>query len=133
MMKTTTRPAPRGRLTLGGGTMLRKGRVNVTGLAALPIALAIALGNAPQAAGAGASVSTSPAEPVTLAGAVLLSEGEVPRLLLSGTGPLSPTVYSRDEGRKIVVDLPNVIASSSMEPLRRDGKTFDQIEMKTFV
>ena len=114
--------------------MLRKGRVNVTGLAALPIALAICLGGARQAAGAGPDLSAAPAsEPVTLAGAVLLSEGEAPRLLLSGTGPLSPTVYSRDEGKKIVVDLPNTIVAPGMEPPRQDGRVFDQIEMKAFV
>jgi type IV pilus assembly protein PilQ len=70
--------------------------------------------------------------PAVLTGATLLTEGEAPRLLLSGSGRLSPTVFSRDGHLKIVIDLPDTVVSAGLEPPRADGTVLSKVEMRSF-
>jgi type IV pilus assembly protein PilQ len=70
--------------------------------------------------------------PAVLNGATLLTDGESPRLLLSGSGKISPTLYSRDGQTRIVIDIPDVIPSPGLEPPRADGVVLSKVEMKSF-
>ena len=70
--------------------------------------------------------------PAVLTGATLLTDGEAPRLLLSGSGRLSPTVFSREGHQKIVVDLADTVASAGLEPPRADGTVLSKVEMRSF-
>lgn len=123
--------------------MLRKGKVTAPSLAMLA-ALSVSMGAAGCASRTGAVASSdqpatgseagaSTRMPVTLTGATLLAEGDAPRLLLSGAGPLSPTMYTRDEGKRIVVDLADAVASPGLEPPRADGSVLTEVSMKSFV
>lgn len=56
--------------------------------------------------------------PVELTGASFVADGETPRLLLSGSGSLSPTVYTRDDGKRVVIDLSNASPLQGLEPPR---------------
>ena len=87
----------------------------------------IAAGN-PSAAG----VSANGVAPATLTGATLLTDGEMPRLLLSGNGPLSPTLYNREGSTKVVVDIANAVVSPGLEPPRADGVILSRLDMKSF-
>ena len=60
---------------------------------------------------------TAPA-PVVLTGATLLVDGDSPRLLLTGNGPLAPTLYNREGSTKVVVDVANAVAAPGLEPPR---------------
>src|SRR5512140_867176 len=126
-----------------GGTMLRNGRLIASGLAAAALLVAACAsrpesvaGDAPRGSGelqaSAAAVAAGAAAPVTLTGATLLVEGDAPRLLLSGTGPLSPTVYPRVDGTAIVVDLPNAVVSPGLEPPRGNGGLLTQVAMRSF-
>ena len=84
----------------------------------------VAAGN-PSATGAAAA-------PATLTGATLLTDGETPRLLLSGNGPLSPTLYNREGSTKVVVDIANAVVSPGLEPPRADGVILSRLDMKSF-
>jgi type IV pilus secretin PilQ/predicted competence protein len=89
---------------------------------------------------AGCSTGTAPVAsadreagtPVALTGATLLADGETPRLLLSGNGPLTPTTYSRDGQSRIVIDLADVVVSPGLEPPRADGNLLSKVEMRSF-
>lgn len=88
---------------------------------------------------AGCSTGTSPVAsagpgdaPGVLNGATLLTDGESPRLLLSGSGKISPTVYSREGQTRIVIDIPDVVPSPGLEPPRADGAVLSKVEMKSF-
>ena len=70
--------------------------------------------------------------PAVLTGATLLSDGEAPRLILSGSGRLTPTIYSRDGQTRVVVDLADVVVSPGMEPPRADGTILSKVEMRSF-
>ena len=83
-------------------------------------------------AAAADSGRTAPA-PVVLTGATLLVDGESPRLLLTGNGPLAPTLYNREGSTKVVVDVANAVAAPGLEPPRADGAFLSRIEMKSFV
>jgi type IV pilus assembly protein PilQ len=76
--------------------------------------------------------SAAPA-PVVLTGATLLADGEAPRLLLTGNGPLAPTLYNREGSTKLVVDVANAVAAPGLEPPRADGTLLSRLEMKSFV
>jgi type IV pilus secretin PilQ/predicted competence protein len=76
--------------------------------------------------------STTGAAPATLTGATLLTDGETPRLLLSGNGPLSPTLYNREGSTKVVVDIANAVVSPGLEPPRADGVILSRLDMKSF-
>src|SRR5512140_3527000 len=126
-----------------GGTMLRNGRLIASGVAAAALLVAACAsrpesvaGDAPRGSGelqaSAAAVAAGAAAPVTLTGATLLVEGDAPRLLLSGTGPLSPTVYPRVDGTAIVVDLPNAVVSPGLEPPRGNGGLLTQVAMRSF-
>jgi type IV pilus assembly protein PilQ len=71
--------------------------------------------------------------PVVLTGATLLVDGDSPRLLLTGNGPLAPTLYNREGSTKVVVDVANAVASPGLEPPRADGMLLSRLEMKSFV
>lgn len=81
---------------------------------------------------AGSSGTTAPA-PVVLTGATLLADGDSPRLLLTGNGPLAPTLYNREGSTKVVVDVANAVAAPGLEPPRADGTLLSRLEMKSFV
>jgi type IV pilus assembly protein PilQ len=70
--------------------------------------------------------------PAVLTGATLLADGGTPRLLLSGNGHLTPTLYSRDGQTRVVVDLADVVVSSGLEPPRADGAVLSKVEMRSF-
>ncbi|HEX5856343.1 MAG TPA: hypothetical protein VFZ57_12050, partial [Thermoanaerobaculia bacterium] len=72
------------------------------------------------------------AAPAALIGATLLTDGETPRLLLTGNGPLAPTLYNREGSTSVVVDLANAVASPGLEPPRADGLVLSRLEMKSF-
>ena len=76
--------------------------------------------------------SSTGAAPATLTGATLLTDGETPRLLLSGNGPLSPTLYNREGSTKVVVDIANAVVSPGLEPPRADGVILSRLDMKSF-
>ncbi len=71
--------------------------------------------------------------PVVLTGATLLADGDAPRLLLTGNGPLAPTLYNREGSTKVVVDVANAVAAPGLEPPRADGTLLSRLEMKSFV
>ena len=81
---------------------------------------------------AGNPSATGAAAPATLTGATLLTDGETPRLLLSGNGPLSPTLYNREGSTKVVVDIANAVVSPGLEPPRADGVVLSRLDMKSF-
>ena len=87
----------------------------------------VAAGN-PSATG----MSANGVAPATLTGATLLTDGETPRLLLSGNGPLSPTLYNREGSTKVVVDIANAVVSPGLEPPRADGVILSRLDMKSF-
>lgn len=84
-----------------------------------------------QAASASSGIVT-PA-PVVLTGATLLADGDSPRLLLTGNGPLAPTLYNRQGSTQVVVDVANAVAAPGLEPPRADGTLLSRLEMKSFV
>ncbi len=108
--------------------------LNPRGLrAGLPILLACVGLLAGCSTGTGPVASAGPGSaPAVLNGATLLTDGESPRLLLSGSGKISPTVYSRDGQTRIVIDVPDVIPSPGLEPPRADGTVLSKVEMKSF-
>ena len=116
-----------------GGTMFRTGRFSAPGLAGILVAALAAAGCSSQA---GPAPSTGPvasaAAPAVLTGASLLIDGDVPRLLLSGDGPLKPMVYAREGSRTLVVDLPGTVATPGLEPPRADGTLLTHLEMRSF-
>ncbi len=84
-----------------------------------------------------AAVTSTPEKgaAVELTGATFVADGETPRLLLTGTAALSPTVYSREDGKRVVIDLPNTVTVPGMEPPRAPagtGSGINQITMRTF-
>ncbi|HEY3348895.1 MAG TPA: type IV pilus secretin PilQ [Thermoanaerobaculia bacterium] len=81
---------------------------------------------------AGSTGTTAPA-PVVLTGATLLADGASPRLLLTGNGPLAPTLYNREGSTKVVIDVANAVAAPGLEPPRADGTLLSRLEMKSFV
>ncbi len=82
---------------------------------------------------AAADSGTAVSAPVVLTGATLLTEGETPRLLLTGNGPLAPTLFNREGSTKVVVDVANAVAAPGLEPPRADGTLLSRLEMKSFV
>ena len=60
-----------------------------------------------------APAQPSPAE---LRRAALVVDGESTRLLLSGSRPLSPSLLLREDGLRVVVDLPDTVMASKSEP-----------------
>ncbi len=118
----------------GGGSMRRNRRGFMSRFAALalvgPVLGGCATRNDRVAAGNPSATGVAPA--TTLTGATLLADGETPRLLLSGSGPLSPTLYNREGSRKVVVDIANAVVSPGLEPPRADGVILSRLDMKSF-
>lgn len=75
-------------------------------------------GSPSAADGAVVTADSAAAKPVELTGASFVADGETPRLLLSGSGSLSPTVYTRDDGKRVVIDLTNASPLQGLEPPR---------------
>ncbi len=103
----------------------------VAALALLVPVLSGCASSAEKAASADPGVA-APA-PVVLTGATLLADGDSPRLLLTGNGPLAPTLYNREGSTKVVVDVANAVAAPGLEPPRADGTLLSRLEMKSFV
>ncbi len=76
--------------------------------------------------------SATGAAPAALTGATLLTDGETPRLLLTGNGLLAPTLYNREGSTRVVVDIANAVASPGLEPPRADGVILSRLDMKSF-
>ena len=76
--------------------------------------------------------SATGAAPATLTGATLLTDGETPRLLLTGNGPLATTLYNREGSTKVVIDVANAVMSPGLEPPRADGVILSRLDMKSF-
>jgi type IV pilus assembly protein PilQ len=79
-----------------------------------------------------ADAASAAGAPTILTGATLLADGDAPRLLLTGNGPLAPTLYNREGSTKVVVDLANAVVSPGLEPPRADGTLLARLEMKSF-
>jgi len=113
--------------------MRRNRRGSLSRFAALALSYAVLGGCASRndrvAAG---NPSAAGAAPATLTGATLVTDGEMPRLLLSGNGPLSPTLYNREGSTKVVVDIANAVVSPGLEPPRADGVILSRLDMKSF-
>ncbi len=122
----------------GGGSMRRNRRGSMSRFAALALVGAVLGGCASRSdrvASGNPSATGMPANgvaPATLTGATLLTDGETPRLLLSGNGPLSPTLYNREGSTKVVVDIANAVVSPGLEPPRADGVVLSRLDMKSF-
>gem|GEM_PF-73510 len=122
----------------GGGSMRRNRRGFMSRFAALalvgPVLGGCASRNDRVTAGnpSATGVSANGVAPATLTGATLLTDGETPRLLLSGNGPLSPTLYNREGSTKVVVDIANAVVSPGLEPPRADGVILSRLDMKSF-
>ena len=122
----------------GGGSMRRNRRGFMSRFAALALVGAVLGGCASRSdrvAAGNPSATGLPANgvaPATLTGATLLTDGETPRLLLSGNGPLSPTLYNREGSTKVVVDIANAVVSPGLEPPRADGVVLSRLDMKSF-
>lgn len=120
-----------------GGTMFRTGRFSAPGLAGILAAALVVAGCSSQGGPAlkaepVASAAGSSA-PVELTGAVLLIDGDAPRLVLSAEGPLRPMVYAREGSRTLVVDLPGTVVRPGLEPPRADGALLTHVDMRSFV
>ena len=76
--------------------------------------------------------SATGAAPATLTGATLLTDGETPRLLLTGNGPLATTLYNREGSTKVVIDVANAVMSPGLEPPRAYGVILSRLDMKSF-
>lgn len=88
-----------------------------------------------QADAAGVPAARPAGAPAELTGLTLIPDGEAPRLLLSGSQGLSPTVFAREDGKKVVIDFPNTVVSPGLEPPRppRGGESVvDRVTMRSF-
>lgn len=88
-----------------------------------------------QADAAGVPAAREAGAPAELTGLTLIPDGEAPRLLLSGSSGLSPTVFAREDGKKVVIDFPNTVASPGLEPprpLRGGESVIDRVTMRSF-
>src|SRR5262249_54398912 len=124
-----------------GGSMLRKGRAarpglrRVAPLSAVAALIALAAAGCASRTGSVASgdpKAGTPGGPALPSGATLITEGDAPRLLLTGTGSIAPTVYSRESSTRIVIDVPNAVVSPGLEPPRADGALLSAVAMRSF-
>ena len=84
---------------------MRNPWVHASRLAALALLIPVLSGCASSGDRVAAADAASTASaPVLLTGAALLTEGDSPRLLLTGNGPLAPTLYNREGSTKVVVE-----------------------------
>jgi type IV pilus assembly protein PilQ len=117
----------------GGGSMRRNRRGVASRFAAIALIVPMLGGCASRSDRIAAGDPFAPGSaPATLTGATLLTDGETPRLLLTGNGPLAPTLYNREGSTKVVVDIANVVASPGFEPPRADGVILSSLDMKSF-
>jgi type IV pilus assembly protein PilQ len=117
----------------GGGSMRRNRRGVASRFAAIALIVPMLGGCASRSDRIAAGDPFAPGSaPATLTGATLLTDGETPRLLLTGNGPLAPTLYSREGSTKVVVDIANAVASPGFEPPRADGVILSSLDMKSF-
>jgi type IV pilus assembly protein PilQ len=117
----------------GGGSMRRNRRGVASRFAALALIVPVLGGCASRTDRVVAGGrSAAGAAPATLTGATLLTDGETPRLLLTGNGPLAPTLYNREGSTKVVIDVANAVLSPGLEPPRADGVILSRLDMKSF-
>ncbi|MCM3877780.1 MAG: type IV pilus secretin PilQ [Thermoanaerobaculia bacterium] len=117
----------------GGGSMRRNRRGVASRFAALALIVPVFGGCASRTDRVVAgNPSATGAAPATLTGATLLTDGETPRLLLTGNGPLAPTLYNREGSTKVVIDVANAVMSPGLEPPRADGVILSRLDMKSF-
>lgn len=117
----------------GGGSMRRNRRGVASRFAALALIVPVLGGCASRTDRVVVgNPSATGAAPATLTGATLLTDGETPRLLLTGNGPLAPTLYHRDGSTKVVIDVANAVMSPGLEPPRADGVILSRLDMKSF-
>jgi type IV pilus assembly protein PilQ len=117
----------------GGGSMRRNRRGVASRFAAIALIVPMLGGCASRSDRIAAGDPYAPGSaPATLTGATLLTDGEKPRLLLTGNGPLAPTLYNREGSTKVVVDIANAVASPGFEPPRADGVILSSLDMKSF-
>ena len=115
--------------------MLSKGRVTAPALATLALAASLVVTGCASQSGTGISTagpgSGRAGRTVELTGATLVSDGDAPRLLLSGSAPLTPTVFSRDDGKRVIVDLSDTVVAAGLEPPRPARGTTNVISKVT--
>jgi type IV pilus assembly protein PilQ len=123
-----------GSLVPSGGGSMRRNRGGVASrFAAIALIVPMLGGCASRSDRIAAGDPFAPGSaPATLTGATLLTDGETPRLLLTGNGPLAPTLYNREGSTKVVVDIANAVASPGFEPPRADGVILSSLDMKSF-
>ncbi|MGE5347397.1 MAG: type IV pilus secretin PilQ [Acidithiobacillales bacterium] len=107
-------------------------RIQWAGVPILLLLVGLAAGCASGPAQVASAGTGGGGAPAVLTGATLLSDGGSPRLLLSGSGRLTPTLYSRDGQTRIVIDLADAVPSSGMEPPRADGTVLSKVEMRSY-
>lgn len=119
--------------------MLSKGRVTAPALVTLALAASLVVTGCASHSGTDIStagpVSGRAGRTVELTGATLVSDGDAPRLLLSGSAPLTPTVFSRDDGKRVVVDLSDTVVAAGLEPPRPARGTtsvISKVTMRSF-
>jgi len=112
--------------------MQRRRRGQWAGVLILLLLTGLAGGCASGPASVASTDAAGAAAPAVLTGAALLVDGDAPRLLFSGSGPLTPTVFSRDGQTRVVVDLADAVVAAGMEPPRADGKIVTKVEMRSF-
>lgn len=72
--------------------------------------------------------------PAQLTAAKLSAEGNVVVLTLTGTLPLAPTVFTREDGRRVVLDFPDTVLAPGLEPPRfpeGSPSTVSSVEART--
>ena len=115
--------------------MVSKGRVTAPALATLALAASLVVTGCASQSGTGVSTagpgSTPTGRTIELTGATLVSDGDAPRLLLSGSAPLTPTVFSRDDGKRVIVDLSDTVVAAGLEPPRPARGTTNVISKVT--
>ena len=116
----------------GGGSMRRNRRGVASRFAALALIVPVLGGCASGTNRVASDPSPAGTAPATLTGATLLTDGETPRLLLTGNGPLAPTLYNREGSMKVVIDVANAVMSPGLEPPRADGVILSRLDMKSF-
>ncbi len=107
-------------------------RIQWAGVPILLLLIGLAAGCASGPAQVASAAAGGSGAPAVLTGATLLSDGGSPRLLLSGSGRLTPTLYNRDGQTRIVIDLADAVAASGLEPPRADGTVLSKVEMRSF-
>ncbi len=85
-------------------------------------------------AGSAGSLDRS-SEPIVLTGVSLLTDAAEPKLLFTASAPLRPMTFSREDGQRVVIDLPDTVPASGLEPPRLprgEGTILAALAMRSF-